>query len=263
MPVDRREEDLMRAAFAPARSLEPSDPEIARVLARAAARPWRPFDSNDGIRWKRLAAPALAALALLGAGLYAVPATRAAIEGVAEDVADAFAGYGNGNSADAPGRPLGSGEQAPDYFYDHDFAKDPRVIAEAGGYKLYAYIGPSGGINFDLGDTGVGMGFGGVNEIDAGALYVLGPGSMQHADPQGHVPLFGLSADSVERVELVYESGPPLDVEGIDGGFVLLAEPGRGPKELVAYDAEGKVVGQKSVAYIGWGQYDAPAGSER
>jgi hypothetical protein len=253
MSTDRNE-NLMRAAFAPARSLEPSQADVARVLARVNSPARRPLSPADRGGWRRLAAPGLAALVLLASGLYAVPATRAAID----QAAGTFAGWVSGDSADAPGRPLGVGEQAPNYFYDHHFAREPRVIAEAGGYKLFAYIEPSGGLGFDLGDTGVGMGIADPGELEDHALYVLGPGAMQTADdpghparqltdPEGHVPLFGIAARAVASVELTYESGPPLAVDGIDGGFVLLARPSRGPREVVAFDAEGNVIGRQPI----------------
>src|SRR4051812_21376046 len=102
MSTDQNE-DLMRAAFAPARSLEPSEADVARVLARVRTSERRPAGPAGRGGWRRLAAPGLAALALLASGLYAVPATRAAID----QAAGTFAGWVSGDSADAPGRPLG------------------------------------------------------------------------------------------------------------------------------------------------------------
>lgn len=75
------DEALARGAFAPVRDIEPDEDLVARVVAQVGRRkkasprfalaPTRP----------RLALQALAALALLGAALYSVPPTRAAIEG--------------------------------------------------------------------------------------------------------------------------------------------------------------------------------------
>lgn len=255
------DESLMRAAFAPVRTLEPSEADIARVMARAA----RPARCSSLVRtpnrWRRLAAPGLAALALLAAGAYAVPATRAAID----DVAGTFAGWLRGEDAAAPGRPLGPDELAPDYFHDPRYARDPRVIAEADGYKLYAARQPDGSVEFELGNTGVGLGFSADSFRDR-AVYVLGPGSMENTDEHGHVPLFGVTARSVRSVELTYEQGPPLHVNGVDGGFVLLAEPDRGPQEVVVFDAQGQVVGRQRVddssdygPRIDWEHYGPPA----
>lgn len=263
------DEALARAAFAPVRDMEPDEDLVARVVAQASRRkkPSRRFALAPAR--PRFALQVLAALALLGATLYSVPVTRAAIEETGGSVGGIFAGWLGGDSADAPGRSLSSGEAAPEYFYEHGFAKEPRVIAEAGGYKLYSYIGPSGGLNFDLGDTGFGMGFESAAELGDAPLYVLGPGAMQHADSQGHIPLFGIAAQSVSTVELTYTSGPPLRVSGVDGGFVLLAEPSRGPTEVIALDASGKEIGQQLVddsphpgPRIEWGGYASPGSPE-
>ena len=89
---------------------------------------------------RRLAA-GLSAIALLGAGAYATPPTRAALE----DLADTFTAWVAGDSADAPGRSLAPGEQAPAYFHARHYEGDARVIAEADGYKLYAILQPDGG----------------------------------------------------------------------------------------------------------------------
>jgi hypothetical protein len=244
------DDDLLRAAFAPARTLEPSPAEVARVIARGAA-PRRPRRFPTSAHRGRFAATALATLLVLCAGVYAVPATRAAIESAVGSVADAFSGYQRGDTEDAPGRPLVRRDRAPEYFGDRylgrPLARQPRVLAAAGGYRLFAYRSPSGSLGFDLGDTGVAMGFPSADAIGPGALVVLGPGAMRHADADGHVPLFGLVADSVREVELLYDSGPPLRRSGVEGGFVLLASPSRGPREVVAFDAAGRVVGRQLV----------------
>ncbi len=154
--VPDKDEILMRALLAPARALEPSEEEVASVLARV-----RPASGGSGAsrrssgRHRPLAA-ALAALLLVAAGLWSVPVTRAALEGAGAGVGGVFSGWLGGDSADAPGRPLRTHEPTateptPSFLYDHHFAKEPRVIAEAGGYKLYSYVGSSGGLNFLLG----------------------------------------------------------------------------------------------------------------
>jgi hypothetical protein len=198
--------------------------------------------------WRRVVAIGSAALLLLGGAIYSVPVTRAALEDAAGGVEGVFSGWLTGDSAEAPGRPAGAGDGGPEYLYDHAYAGEPRVIAEAGGYKLFAYVEPSGGIGFDLGDTGVGLGFE-ADELGREPLHILGPGAMQHADAHGHVPLFGVAARGVTSIELTYETGPPLQVEGVTGGFVLLAEPARGPREVLALDADGEVLGRTLVDY--------------
>lgn len=202
----------------------------------------------------KLALQALAALAILGAALYSVPSTRAAIEGAGESVGGVFSGWLGGDHAQAPGRPLEAAEaeklpQGFEYLDDPHAAKEPRVLAEAGGYKLYSYIGSSGSLSFLFGGIGFGMGFPSAAELGDASLHLLDPGARRHADAQGRVPVFGITTRSVSSVELAYESGPPLRVSGVEGGFVLLAEPGRGPTEVVALDAEGREVGRESIDY--------------
>jgi hypothetical protein len=258
------EESLMDATFGVARSLEPTDQEIANVIARATSRE-RSLRAR-GQRWtgwtpRRVAASALTALLLLVGGAYAVPPTRAALD----DIADSFSDWIGGDSEAGPGKPLGANEQAPDWLRDPRFAGDPRVIAAADGYKLYAAVMRDGSVEFDLGNTGVGLGFE-PNGFEERALYVLGPGSVTNADEHGHVPLFGVTARSIRRVELTYESGPPLRVDGVDGGFVLLAEPDRSPREVIAFDGAGNEVARELVddsdhygPRIDWSQYGPPA----
>jgi hypothetical protein len=243
------DEALARAAFAPVRDIEPDEDLVARVVAQVGRR------KNASPRFAlaparpRLALQALAALVVLGVALYSVPATRAAIEGTGESVGGVFSGWLGGDSAEAPGKPLEAGEKLPEYMeYLHD-SKEPRVLAEAGRYKLYSYIGSAGGLNFELGGTGVGMGYESAAELGDAPLHLLDPGARRHADAQGHVPVFGIATRSVSSVELTYESGPPLRVSGVEGGFVLLAEPSRGPIEVIALGADGKELGRESINY--------------
>lgn len=260
MATRQIDEGLLQAAFSSARALEPSEAEVASVLARLQT------EARRGARrtrreaaWRRFALPAVAALALVFAGPYAVSATRAAIEDAANGVASSFSGWLGGDSADAPGVPLRAHQEAPSYFRDGAWSRQnvhqPRVIAAAGGYKLFAYIQRSGSLGFDLGNTGFGMGGYTARSFRDSPLEVLGPGAMRHADAYGHVPLFGISAEAVKSVHLVYGSGPPLEVSGIDGGFVLLAEPEREPREVVAYDDGGEAIGRQAIGYIDWAHY--------
>jgi len=226
---------------------------VARARADDAGRGLR-HDRRPGAarrRWgvPKLALQTLVALVLLGATLYSVPPTRAAMEGAGESVGGVFSSWLGGDHAEAPGKPLEAGEKLPEYQeYLHD-TKEPRVIAEAGRYKLYSYIGSAGGLNFELGGTGVGMGFESAAELGDAPLHLLDPGARHHADAQGHVPVFGIATRSVSSVELTYESGPPLRVSGVEGGFVLLTEPSRGPIEVLALDADGKEIGQEPIDY--------------
>jgi len=243
------DEALARAAFAPVRDIEPDEDLVARVVAQASRRKKASRRPPLAPLRPRRALQALAALGLLGAVLYSVPPTRAAIDATGESVGGVFSGWLGGDSAEAPGKPLGASEKLPEYMeYLHD-SKEPRVLAEAGGYKLYSYIGSSGGLNFELGGTGVGMGYESAAKFGDAPLHLLDSGARRHADAQGHVPVFGIAARSVSSVELTYESGPPLRVSGVEEGFVLLAEPSRGPIEVIALDADGKEIGREPINY--------------
>lgn len=257
------DESLMRAAFAPARELEPSPAEIAGVLTRVDT-PRRRLLPRVPESRRRLIATGAVGLVLLAGGAYAVPPTRAALEGVANTFSDWVAG----DEDSAPGRPLAPGEDAPAFLRDTRYSKDPRVIAQAGRYRLYV-TRQGNAVTFELGNTGVGLGFP-INHLAGETLYVLGPAAMRTVDRHGHVPLFGATADSVARVELLYESGAPTEADSSEGGFVLLAEPGRSPREVVAYDSHGNVVDRQLVddsahegPRIDWSHWQPNHGSSR
>lgn len=251
MPANH-DESLLRSAFAPARSLEPNANEVAAVLARASSPSRRSRRGADG-GIRRIAALALIALSVLGAGAYSVPLTRAAIDELTGSVADVLEGWTGEDPSDPPGRALRADERAPAYFDDGNWSRlhirEPRVIAQAGSYKLYAYRDRGGTIGFDLGDTGVGMGGFAPADFERRPLYLLGHGSMRAPDKNGDVPWFGLTAPSVTNVELSYESGPPLRIESVESGFVLLGKVARGPREVIARDADGDVVGRSKTHF--------------
>jgi hypothetical protein len=246
------DERTIRAALAPARALEPTEAEVRRVVARVTASR-RPAASARWTGLRRLAPAGLATLALLAGGAYAVPPLRAAVD----DVAGSFSGWLQGGSGEAPGRALAP-DDVPGYLRGDRDLSDPRVIAEAGGYKLSVFREHGGSLGFDLGNTGAGGAYASESlneELSEHAVVVLGPAAMPRPDERGHVPLFGLIAPSVAGVKLAYASGPPVRLDGIEDGFVVLAEPRRGPRELLALDAEGQELERISVEYIGWKQY--------
>jgi hypothetical protein len=184
-------------------------------------------------------AAALSALALLVGGAYAVPTTRAAID----DVTGAFAGWVAGDETQAPGRAARPGDEAPDWVR----ADGGRLIAETDGVGLYVTRTGAGAhgtlLTFTLGNGNAVF-----DTIDGWrerfrrhAVVVLGttpPG----ADSAERVPLLGVTARSVRTVELRYQEGPPLVAEDVDGGFVLMADSRRHLREIVAFDAAGRVL---------------------
>jgi hypothetical protein len=220
----------LTSLFAPARELVATEGEVAAVLRRAMSHAPR----------RRLQRPALAVAsaavaAVLGLGYATAPPLRAAFD----SVADTFAGWTGADGDTAPGRPATADDRAPEYMRDGVTTHEPRVIAQGGAYRLFGALRRDGTFEFDLGNTGFGVGGYTAASFARSPVMVLGPGALRRADADGHVPLFGITARTVRSVELTYESGPPLRLDGIDGGFVLLAEPVRHPVAVIARDANG------------------------
>lgn len=274
MSTLRHDQDrVIRAGFAVARSLEPTDQEVARILARveptamsattgAARRGDRPGRPLSG-RWRRALPAGACAIALLGAGYGVAAPVRSAVD----SVTGTFSGWLAGHSGRAPGRALRRGDNAPAYMRDRRLEHQPRVIAENGGYELFAARERSDVVNFDLGNTGYGTGML-LNDqfFQKHVLFVLGPGAMQYEDRHGHIPLFGITALSVRTILLTYTSGPPERLQNVRGAFVLLAQPARGPVAVIALDARGRIIARQLVddshhsgPQIIWHQYIRPA----
>lgn len=250
------ETDPLHAAFEPARRLEPTDAEVDAILSQLTAA--APARRRAPRALARMAAFAAVLLVALTAAYAVAPPVRAAID----ELADPFAAWLGGDPQQAPGRPVAGDDFAPDYLRNPNFAKDPRVIAEAGGYKLFAARRDDGTLTFDLGNTLIGIGGSFAKDLREHALIVLGPGAMRYADRRGHVPLFGLVRRNVAHVELEYEGGPPLRVATPSGGFVLLAEYAREPRAVVAYGDSGHELERRRVdntakpcPCIDWSQY--------
>ena len=93
-------------------------------------------------------------------------------------------------------------------------------------------------------------------EFEKRAAIVLGPAPFGPAldktwlDERGRLALLGVTARSVESVELRYEQGPRLVETGLDGGFILLADAWRHLRELVAYDAAGRELERVDLGYL-------------
>jgi hypothetical protein len=249
------EDPLLAGAFAPARSAEPSDAEVAAVLTRATAPPPR-LGRRRPV--PRLLAPGLVAIAVFLAAAYAAPPTRAAIDGAVAGVVGVFDGWGSGDPASAPGRAVGKGEKAPGYFRSGAWSKlhEPRVIAETGGYRLYAYRESSGAIGFDLGDTGVGMGGYSAADFRSGICF-LGPGTTDDTGPRGPRPFFGVAGGRAHAVRLDYADGGSETAAADQGGFVLLIDRAREPVAVTALDAGGDPLAREPL-----GSREGPHGPE-
>lgn len=232
--------------------------EIARVAAEAEPTPRQPSTLVGrllpaGPR-ARMVAVALAVAVLLAGGTYAVPATRAAVDGITASLA----AWVSDGGEDPPGRAIEPRDDAPRGF---DEGGETRVIAKTGGVALYARRVDDPERKTDDGpylEFGLGAGqvWGGSLEswrerLDRHTAYVLGHAPFGARDPldgRGRVPLFGLVTRDVERVELRYAQGPPLESRTGDGGFVLLVDAWRPPQELVAYNGSGRMLARIDVS---------------
>jgi hypothetical protein len=238
------DDTVLRAALEPARNLEPTDGELARVLARARGK--RPASMQ------RALVLAFAIAALLTGGAYTVPATRAAVD----DLTGSFAGWVGSDDDQAPGRVLRPGDDAPPWLRD----TGARVIAERDGVRLYV-------TRIETQDQGTMLGFalgnngfatwdsveGWRDQFEQHAVAVLGPAPLSNGtrcNEDGQFPLLGLSGGSVDRVELGYTTGPPSQAAGLNGGFVLMADGRRPLREIVAYDSTGRILDRASVSNI-------------
>lgn len=219
--------------------------ELGAEFARVAADHGR---ASRGLRAPALTASPRRALALTvvllvlaSGGAYSVPATRAAID----DVTGALAGWAAGDEQQAPGDPVGAGDNAPSWVRD----QGGRLIAETQGVALFVTRTKSEEgtvLSFSLGGTASGReisiaGFdtlgGWRDQFDQHAVVVLGALPSRFGDEGKRFPLFGLTARSVDRVELRYASGPPLVATDVDGGFVLLADVTRAIREVAVFDS--------------------------
>lgn len=227
--------------------------EFARVAAEdETARTRRPSPMGGGRTPERRTLAIMSAIVVLASGgAYAVPTTRAAID----DLTGAFAGWVAGEDDDAPGRALRPEDDAPPWVRE----QGGRRIAETDGIGLYVTRNrlPSGEtvLNFAL-DEGVGIGAtieGWRERFDQHAVVVLGPTPVEQGeifDQRGRFPLLGVTARSVDRVELEYASGAPLVDTGVNGGFVLMVDGWRALERIVTYDADGQRLESVDVSHI-------------
>lgn len=217
--------------------LEELGAEFARVAdEHEGARRLRRSRSGALGPSRRGVALAASAVLALSAGAYAVPTTRAAID----DLTGSFAAWVAGTDADPPGRALRPADDAPRWVAE----SGGRLIAESGGVKLFVTRTHTERRGTDLGFSlgGTLAAFDSIDgwreRFDKHAIVLLG--STGATDSRGRNPLLGVTARSVDSVELRYASGPPLTADGIDGGFVLLADAQRATREIVAYDSDGR-----------------------
>lgn len=232
--------------------------EQARGQAGARAR-LRALAPRPGTG-KRIAALTAAAVIALSGVAYAMPLTRDAVMGIA----GMFDGWMAGDESQAPGRALRPGEAAPEWVDD----ASARVIAEDHGVKIIVRrmeterngtlldVSLNGNVRGGVSISGTLVGW--RERFAENPVAILGTAPLVHqddsvddfVDDQGRVPLAGLTARPVDRVELRYATGPPLSTRDADGGVILMADAWRGPREVVAFDANGTELGRESVSHI-------------
>ena len=239
-------DQVLRKSMESARYLQASGADVDQIMARLDEPQLLPRIAS------RLNAPAvwLATLAAV-AGLMFVPAVRA---GVA-DLADTFAGYfSGGDSTAVPGRAVTAADPPPKWLTSGG-RTDQRLIAEAGEHRLFLVRQRGGEIGFAFGDA-VGVSDsaeGWTRQFAESSAVVLGPGA--RVDPNGVMPLYGLTDGAVASVEVRHDQGPSSLAESGRGGFVALVEPGRTPIEVAALDADGNVLELLDLGHIPWGGF--------
>jgi hypothetical protein len=230
--------------------------EFARVAADHERAPRRSRFRTSAAGPPRAFAVALGVLVLATAGAYAVPPSRAAIE----DLTSSFAGWVAGDGDQAPGRPARTEDNAPAWVR----AQGGRLIARTDGVPLYVTRVETEDegtlLGFALGQSASGQEVsmstfdtmeGWRERFDDHAVVVLGALPARSGDKARRFPLLGVTARSVDRVELHYADGPPSIADGVDGGFVLMADATRPLRELVVYDADGRELQRTDVGAFG------------
>jgi hypothetical protein len=176
---------------------------------------------------------------LLGAGVYAVPATRATID----DITSSLAGWVEGDEDAAPGREVRPEDDTPDWIR----TDDTRLIAKVRDLPLYVshtedHNGVDGlqfsaGNAFAIWDSVDGW----RSRFDNHAVVILGPSPVARANMNcDEFALWGVTASSVASMALTYASGEPTRADGLDGGFGVIADAHRPLAEVIVYDEAGR-----------------------
>jgi hypothetical protein len=191
---------------------------------------------------------AIALIVLLGAGVYAVPATRATID----DITSSLASWVEGDEDAAPGRAVRPEDDTPDWIR----TDDTRLIAKVRDLPLYVshtenHQGIDGlefmaGNAFGIWDSVEGW----RSRFDNHAVVVLGPSPVSSRMNCDEFALFGVTAGSVASMALTYASGEPTRADGLDGGFAVIADAHRPLDEVIVYDEAGRELERTDASYI-------------
>lgn len=208
-------------------------------------------------RWSRGRSVALIAALLVIPGTIAIAAGS-----FGGDVTDNYAGFLSGEGNDpGPGRAVEPSDDPPASYLEPGV--DGRVLASEDGYHLFAKRDVDGDVTFEFGGqayTGTGANPW-TNEFRGDVIVPLFIGLPNPGDTR--LPVAGLVADGVARVELQYSSGLPDLISHPDDGFLFLADVGRmevvhgltqvdrRPIEVAAFDDAGNLLQRVSVNCAG------------
>jgi hypothetical protein len=259
---DERLERLLRAALAAdLPDLEPTRAEVRAVLRAARERPARrrlPAPAPGRAAFAPAWAMALVIALVVAIGtVTAVPGARAAVLG-AIDRLERFLGGG-----DPPGVPLPVDDPVGALdalnFLSDAAPGSPRVLARAGDERLVAFRGRTPGqaclsLGRHLNECGDAAHWGARLQEGAVAPLIATPAG------GGRAALWGVAQDVVTRVELRYADGAATASPVAYNGFVLIADPARGPQELIARGADGREVARADLSGITFRFCTDPAG---
>ena len=239
-----RFDELMRLALHDARTIEPTEHEIAAAV-RAANAP-----APRKLRGRRLVAVAAAALALVTGTAFAVPQTRHALTDGFGRLEDFLT-----TGADAPGTPIPAGENDGnlDWFRGTD-TTNGSIIAqtESGTARRVPTNRPPGWRASPYGTivSACRPDKEWTQLLKSSPVLLTGP--FPEPDPTGRLALFGIAADNITTIKLDYADGTTEHAEGVEHGFVLFADPKRRPAKLTAQDQAGNTIATIDVSHLQW-----------
>jgi hypothetical protein len=250
--TDERLERLLRTALAAdLPELQPTPAEVRAALRAARERPARrrllaPAPRRAALAPAWAMALVLALVVALGT-VTAVPGARAAVLG-AIDRLERFLGGGEPPGVPLPlDDPVGALDALN--FLSDAAPGSPRVLARAGDERLVAFRGRRPGraclsLGRHLNECGDAAHWSARLTEGAVAPLIATP-----ADG-GRAALWGVAQDVVTRVELRYADGGTVATPVAFNGFVLIADPARAPRELVARRADGREVARADLSGI-------------
>ena len=241
MSNDDRFDELMRLAFHDARSQEPNPSDITAAV-RAATSPPRK------LRGRRVATIAVA-LALMSATAFAVPQTRQAL-------VDGFGTLANflTRGGDPPGAPIppSDNDATLNWFRGSD-TTNGSILAQTQGSRLVAYRQTSTGmacIAYGTLASTCRPDAEWTNLLNQSPVQLTGP--LPEPNSTGKLALYGITADMITLIDLVYADGTTEHVQGVRHGFVIFTDPKRHPTTLTALDSSGNTIATLDISHLQW-----------